>query len=318
MDVVRVGVVGAGVMGANHARVARQLQRAGLAAVVDPDTERAASLAGDSVLVAADLDDVLGVIDLAVVAVPTVAHAEIAQRCLDAGVHVLVEKPIASSVEAAEQLVRSARDAGLTLAVGHVERYNAAVHELQRHVTEPLHITATRVGAFSPRISDGVVHDLMIHDLDLVLALAGGEASVTSVSGVGRAIRSEREDIAYATISFDTGLTASFETSRLSQQKVRTIEVTEPDSMIVADLVRQDVTIHRMTRHEYLADDGVRYRQSSVVEIPFIERRGEPLHNELQDVVDSILAGTTPRVDGVAGMRALELADRVAAALNRS
>ena len=110
------------------------------------------------------------------------------------------------------------------------------------------------------------------------------------------------------TVEFSTGLTAAFNTSRLGQQKIRTIEITQAESVVIADLVRQDVTVHRMSRHEYLSDEGTRYRQSSVVEIPFLETRGEPLALELQHFVDCIRTGDTPRVDGPTGARSVALA----------
>ena len=318
MSELRVGVIGVGVMGANHARVARQLRRAHLAAVVDSDLSRAHALADvTGARAASDLDEVLELIDLAVLAVPTSAHVDAALKCLAAGVNVLVEKPIAGSVPDGERLVRAASDTGLTLAVGHVERFNAAVVELPRLLEIPLHVKATRISPFSPRISDGVIHDLMIHDLDIVLSLVGPDVAVASVSGVAREIKGAGEDLAVVNVVFDNGLTASFETSRLAQSKVRSIEITQDDSVISADLLRQDITIHRMTRHEYLADDGVRYRQSSVVEFPFLEQRGEPLLVELQDVVDSVIDGRPPRVSGAAGLRALALADQISATVTR-
>jgi predicted dehydrogenase len=316
---VRVGVIGVGVMGSNHARVARQLRHGRLTAVVDADLERAKSLAtGPDVQAMSSIDQLEGAVDLAVVAVPTAFHLEVALQLIEMGIHVLVEKPIAGSIEDARRMIEAAAAAGVSLSVGHVERFNAAVMELPELLDEPLHLKAVRVSPYSPRISDGVVHDLMIHDLDIALALLGEKASVESVSGVGRGIHGATEDVAHAVIQMSNGVTASFETSRLGQQKVRLIEVTQRDSVVVADLLRQDITVHKMSRHEYLAEDGVRYRQSSVVEIPFIEQRGEPLLRELQDVVDSIREQRPPRVDGANGLRALELADRVGAALVRS
>lgn len=318
MTDLRIGVIGAGVMGANHARVARQLRGAHLAAVVDQDLDRATALAGqDGALAVGDLDSALAVIDAAVVAVPTAAHLVVAQRCLAAGIPVLVEKPIAGSVADGERLVAAASAAGVTLAVGHIERFNAAVAELPRLLDQPVHISATRVSPYSPRISDGVIHDLMIHDLDIVLSLAGPAATVVAVSGVARSTRGDTEDLAVATVLFDTGLTASFETSRIAQQKVRTVEITQADSVVVADLVRQDVSVHRMSRHEYLADDGVRYRQSSVLEVPFLEQRGEPLVRELQDFVDAVTDGRAPATTGADGIRAVALADLVSTSVRR-
>ena len=131
-------------------------------------------------------------------------------------------------------------------------------------------------------------------------------------------MKGETEDLASVTMRFSTGLTATFNTSRLGQQKVRTIEITQADSVIVADLVRQDITIHRMSRHEYLSDEGSRYRQSSVVEIPFLESRGEPLALELQHFVECVRTGTPPRVDGSVGIRALALAELAESVVSRS
>jgi predicted dehydrogenase len=133
------------------------------------------------------------------------------------------------------------------------------------------------------------------------------------VSGISQAVRGHTEDLACATVRFSTGLTATFNTSRLGQQKVRKIEVTQSESVLIADLLRQDVTVHRMTRQEYLSDEGTRYRQSSIVEMPFIEIRGEPLLMEQQHFIDCIRNGTTPRVDGTAGVNAIRLATRVQA-----
>ncbi len=316
---LRLAIIGAGIMGTNHARVARQLRGAELTAVVDRDEARALAAAqATGALALGSLDDVLGEIDLAVVAVPTAQHVETCLALADAGVHMLVEKPIAGTPDDARRILDAAEHARLMVAVGHIERFNAAVAELPPLLDQPLHIEASRISPYSPRISDGVIFDLMIHDLDIVQWLAGADASVESVEGVARSVRGASEDLASATIAFSTGLTATFNTSRLGQQKIRMIEVTQHDSVINADLVRQDVTVHRMSRHEYLADEGQRYRQSSVIEIPFIEQRGEPLLRELQSVVDNVLHQTAPVVAGEDGLRAVGLAERVAASVRRS
>lgn len=316
MSELRIGVIGCGVMGSNHARVAQQLGRARLAAVVDADTARAEVLAKPAGAIAASrIEDVLEHIDLAIIALPTALHLTAAMACIDAGVHMLIEKPIASTAEDGLKIVTAARAAGVMLAVGHIERFNAAIAELPRLLEAPVHFTATRVNPYSPRISDGVVHDLMIHDLDIVAWLAGPERTVVDVSGVSRTTRSDREDLAVATLRFDNGLTAMFETSRIAQQKVRSLEVVQEESVIVADLLRQDITIHRMSRTEYSTDDGVRYRQSSVIEVPFLDQRGEPLMRELEDVVAAVLDSRPPRVTGEDGLRAVQLADRVSAAV---
>jgi predicted dehydrogenase len=311
---VRLAVLGAGIMGANHARVARQLRHARLVAVVDPDVERAAAAAAPTgAWPVASVDEVLGDIDAAVVAVPTPAHLETAVRLADAGIHLLVEKPLARTSAEAAEVVAAAERAGIVLAVGHVERFNSAVAELPALLDHPVHVAFSRISPYSPRVRDGVVFDLMIHDLDILRWLVGPTASIDEVSGVRRAIRGTTEDLAVVSVRTGDGLTATFTTSRLGQQKIRSVEITQEDSVVVADLVRQDITVHRMTRHEYLSDEGARYRQSSVIEIPFLETRGEPLALELQHFVDCIRTGDAPRVSGADGVRAVELAERVLA-----
>ena len=184
-DVIRLAVVGAGIMGTNHVRTSKQLRDAELVAVVDPDTDRAAAAAAStSAATVASIDDVIGHIDAAVLAVPTRYHVELAVRLAEAGVHLLVEKPLAEDVTAAQQIVKACSASGVVLAVGHVERFNAAVAELPRFLEEPIHVEATRVSPYSARVPDGVIFDLMIHDLDIVAALAGEDASVVDASGV--------------------------------------------------------------------------------------------------------------------------------------
>lgn len=314
---IRVAVIGAGIMGTNHARVARSLPGIELVAVVDADPERAKAAVGPSEARAlTDLTE-LPELDLAVVSVPTAHHLAVASYLAERGVHLLVEKPLAGSIAEATKIVEVAAAHGVLLAVGHIERFNSAVIELPRLLDAPRHIRAARISPYSPRISDGVIHDLMIHDLDIVLSLAGPCASVTHVGGIARRDRSPSDDLANVTVLFSTGLTAMFETSRLGQQKVRTIEVVQDDNVVMADLVRQDITVHRMSRDEYLTDEGTRYRQSSVIEIPFLESRGEPLALEVAHVAECVRRGEPPRVTGEQGLRAIELADRIAVSVHR-
>jgi predicted dehydrogenase len=313
---LRLAIIGAGIMGTNHARVARLLRGAELVAVVDRDVERAsAAAAATGARAVAEIDSIIGDVDAAIVVVPTAHHHDVAISLAERGIHLLVEKPLAETVERAAAIDTAAAKAGVVLSVGHVERFNAAVAELPRLLDQPIHIEASRIGAYSARVTDGVVFDLMIHDLDIVLSLAGPGIEVVAVSGVSQTIRGRSEDLACATVRFSNGLTATFNTSRLGQQKVRRIEVTQNESVLIADLLRQDVTVHRMTRQEYLSDEGTRYRQSSIVEMPFIEIRGEPLLMEQQHFIDCIRNGTTPRVDGAAGVSAIRLATQVQSAV---
>lgn len=314
----RVAVIGAGIMGANHVRIALQSTRMELVAVIDQDLERARALTHDrEVFVSDDISQLAGLADLAVVAVPTASHLEVATAVAEMGIDMLIEKPLSGSSKDARKICDAAKKNRVILAVGHVERFNAAVAELHKFVERPIHIQAKRISPFSPRISDGVIFDLMIHDLDIILDLAGPDATVTHISGISRAIKGSSEDLASVTLRFDSGLTATVDTSRLGQQKQRSIEITQDDTVIVADLLRQDITIHRMARHEYLAEDGARYRTSSVVEIPFLETRGEPLANELDHIAMCCMTRSNPRVDGETAVRAIKLAEAIAVAVSR-
>lgn len=309
----RLGIVGTGIMGANHARIASMHRDVDLVAVVDPDLDRAVKLAESYGAAAfSDLDDCLDLVDCAIVATPTESHHPVAMALLAAGKHTLVEKPITSTVEQADDLIAAAATAGVILTVGHVERFNPAVLELDNLIRTPLHLTANRVSPYSARVTVGVVLDLMVHDLDIVAKLAGG--AVRRVQASTLTVRSDSEDLATALVEFDNGVTATLTASRIGQQKIREITITQPDSFVTVDLLRQDVTINRVDHSEYLSSEGARYRQTGVVEIPFLEHRGEPLALELDEFISAIDAGRAPRVSGADGRAALQLALDVVAA----
>ncbi len=291
----KVAVVGTGIMGSNHVRVIGQLPDVELVAVVDADLTRAKAAAVKSGAYAStSINDLPSDVEAAVIAVPTSLHLEMAVALVERGVSVLVEKPLAATVATRSGSSMPASSAGVVLAVGHVERFNPAVAELRALVTDPIHISASRISPYSPRISDGVVFDLMIHDIDIVCSLAGPDDEIISVSGIGRQVRTDTEDLASVAVTFKSGLTASFMTVGSGNRRSAAIEVTQPDSVVYADLVRSDVTIHRMAHHEYLGESGVSYRQSSVIEIPFIQNRGEPLVLEAENFVATVRSGRTP------------------------
>jgi len=311
-DELSVAVIGAGAMGSNHVRVLKQLPGVNLAAVVDQDVERARRVAGSSLIpIFKTVDELPPGIHAAIVAVPTPAHSEVARRLAARNIHMLIEKPLASSLAEAEDLIALIEERNLTIAVGHVERFNPVVVELPRLLSTPLHFEASRISPYTPRIGDGVIFDLTIHDIDIVCSLLPADSEVSEIQGVARRSRSATEDLASIVMTFSTGQTAAFHTSRLGQTKIRTIEVTQAESAITADLLRQDITISRMSKHEYLTEDGLaRHRQSNVVEIPFLETRGEPLARELSNFIDSVLTGVQPVVTGAEGARAVGIAQR--------
>ena len=256
----------------------------------------------------AELPDV----DLAVVAVPTPAHRDIALELLARGVHVLVEKPLAPSPSDALEIVEAAERAGVVLAVGHVERFNPAVMALARLVESPLHMQFERLSPYTPRIGDSVVFDLMVHDLDLACMLAGG--SPTRIETAGVVVFSDTLDIATALLVFESGCVATITSSRATQDKIRRVSVSERERFILADCLRQDVQIRRETRSEFLDDSGGTYRQASVTEIPYLDRRNEPLAAELRDFIEAVRGEHAPSVDGRAGLLAVDLARKVEAA----
>lgn len=313
---LQLAVVGAGVMGANHCRIAASLPGVSLVGVVDADHDRAeAASAAGGCRGFGSIDELLEStpVDAVIIAVPTALHSELTHRALGAGLHVLIEKPIAATVAEAEAMTAAAEAADRILMVGHVERFNPVVMEAFKYLEDPLHIEINRVGPFSARVQDNVVADLMIHDLDIVRAISGSE--VASVSGVGRRFRTDGVDLATAHLVFENGMTATVTASRLGQQKVRQIGITQKESYLSVDLVRQDISLHRVAHVEYLAEGGTRYRQTGVVEIPFVEARGEPLALEQQEFVAAIRDGRQPLVDGRQGVAALELVARVLDAL---
>lgn len=231
-----VAVIGAGHMGRYHAEKLAATPGARLAAIVDPDAAQAGALAKKLGCAAhAGYREVLGKVDAAVVATPTEHHHEIALALLSAGAHVLVEKPLASTVAQADELIATAGRAGRVLQTGHVQRYASAFQALAARMDRPLYIDAERLAVFKPRGTDvDVVLDLMIHDLDLALALAKSE--VTHVSASGFRVLTSDIDIANARIEFANGCVASLSASRVSQAAVRKLRVFQPDLYVSADL----------------------------------------------------------------------------------
>jgi predicted dehydrogenase len=317
METLRAAVIGAGNMGRHHVRILGAMPDVDLVGVVDPDAERAlphATAAGT--LVASSLD-ALPPVDIAVVATPTETHLELAGELMRRGTHVLVEKPLAGTPEEAEKLVAIAAEQGVVLAVGHVERFNAAVNLVAKLVTEPLMVSFERLSPYTPRIKDSIVFDLMVHDLDLACWIAGGYP--TSIAARGRTVFSDTFDACSAVLGFESGCVVTLQSSRVTQDKVRRICVSERDRFIVADSVRQDVSLKREVEVEFSDEGGAgAYRQANVVEVPYLDRSGEPLARELRDFVDAVRGGRKPLVSGEDGLNAVRLAyevERAASAL---
>jgi predicted dehydrogenase len=303
-DALRIAVVGVGHLGRHHARILSTLEGAQLVAVVDTAPERAAEVAGATGARAlTDFRELLGEVDAVTIAVPTGLHRDVALPFLDRGIAVLVEKPMARSLEEADELVAAARASGATLGVGHTERYNPAVAAVLPLVTSPRFIEVHRLGVFPDRSLDiDVVFDLMIHDLDIILALVGSD--VESIEAVGVPVLTSRFDIANARLRFASGCIANVTASRISRERVRKIRFFQPDAYISIDYAAQEVEGWRLVPR-----DGER---PSIQGGPLPVERDEPLRRELADFVSAARAGTAPLVDGHAGRRALRLATQIA------
>jgi predicted dehydrogenase len=285
---LRAGVVGAGHMGQYHLLAYAELWDIELAGVVDTDRERAAQVAtyyDTRALV--DHRELIGVVDLASVAVPTEQHFKVAADLLEAGVGVLVEKPIAPTLEEARELFAIARRSGAVLHVGHVERFNGAVQELKKIVERPILIESRRLGPFTPRVrKDSVVMDLMIHDLDIVLGLV--DSAPRRLTAMGSSVLTAVTDIANAQIGFESGTIALITASRATEEKIRTLAVTQPDAYVVLDYAEQDIRIHRRAAQEYtLNRESIRYRRASFVEHVQVHK-DNPLKLEILHLVRAV------------------------------
>jgi predicted dehydrogenase len=303
---VRVAVVGVGDFGRNHARVYRQLEGVELVGVVDPDCERARRVAQEFGTEALpDLDSLSGRVDAASVAVPTREHARIGCPLLASGIDVLMEKPIAASVSEADLLVDAARQHARVLQIGHLERFNPAFVAVLPVIKEPLYFEVHRLGVFSPRSLDiDVVYDVMIHDLDILLALAG--SPVASIHALGIPVITDKVDIAHARLEFASGAVANLTASRVSTERVRKLRFFQAHEYISLDYARQDALRIRVRQPA---------PQPQFDFEPIPTRQEEPLAAELRAFVDAVRHRTAPLVDGRAGRRALELADRVMAGI---
>ncbi len=312
MNQVKVGVIGVGAMGKRHCRVYSGLRRVQLAGICDTVPELGYQVARQyDAPFYEQIDDLLKHVDAASLVTPTPSHFDLAMRCLTQNVHVLVEKPIAETLEQAEKLTEAAEASGLIVQVGHIERFNPAYLEL-KNVLEGMTILAVnlrRLSAYEASNTDvDVILDLMIHDLDLMLDLIGQEPSSVNADGLTTSMNGAI-DHAVAHLCFESGPLLTLTASRVTEQKIRSIEVTAREAYLECDLLDKNIAVHRRTTGEYLnhSPRGVKYRQESIVErihVPIFE----PLFLELQQFVRSIVENKPPTVPARDGLNALRLA----------
>ena len=307
---LRVGVIGVGHLGQHHARLLSAMDGVELVGVVDIKPARASEVAAKCGTTAwPSAADLLDKIDAVTVAVPTVAHLEVALPFLERGVGVLVEKPIAPTMADADRLIDAASRAGTTLATGHTERFNPAVVTALPLVQDPRFIEVHRLGTFPERSLDiDVIYDLMIHDLDLLLTAVRSE--VVSIEAVGVNVLTPRTDIANARLRFASGCIANVTASRISRDRVRKVRFFQHDSYVSIDYAAQEVEVYRLApRGDGSAQDAGR---PSIQGGKLNVVNDEPLRRELADFVDAVRNRREPGVTGRAGRDALELATRIA------
>ena len=296
MDRVRIALVGAGMMGANHARVVTADPGSELACVVDVDPARARRLAEQyGAQWHTDLGAALDA-DAVIVATPAETHIGVASTVIAAGVPLLVEKPVALDADSVGMLVAMSRRSGVPLMGGFVERFNPVIVAAAEHlaVHGPVrHFVAVRHSPPSPRVATGVVHDLLIHDLDLMLHLAG-TGEVGRVSGAVWRPRPEApEEIADCTVVLGSGALGTASASRVDQRKVREVRVITPTVLMELDLLRRTMTLYRHVTHGATLD-RVGYQAETVIDIPFIRQEGEPLALQLRSFVDLVRGDADP------------------------
>jgi predicted dehydrogenase len=304
---LEAGVIGVGSMGAHHARVYSELPGVSLTGVTDVDQERAATVAKKHGTRAYSRAELLEQVDIVSLAVPTEHHFDVGMECIEAGVDTLVEKPFVDDVDHGRALARQARNAGIILQVGHIERFNPAVRVLEDIVPD-LDIVAVDIQRLGPpverAVADSVVYDLMVHDIDLLLMLLDTEIETLSATA-------STDQHVSAHLTFDDGSIGDLTASRLTQQKIRTLSITAKQSRVNVDLIERSVEIHRQSLPEYVEQNGdVRYRHESVVERPVVES-GNPLKRELRSFIDAARTRSEPVVTAEDGLRAIEIADRI-------
>jgi predicted dehydrogenase len=305
---IRVGVVGVGSLGQHHARNYAALDACELVGVVDSDAARAKEIAKKNRCQAfGSPKELLGKVDAVSVVVPTALHTEVARPFLEAGVHCLVEKPITTDLAGADALIAAARKSGALLQVGHIERFNPALMAIKEHQDEPLFIRADRLGPYSPRNTDiDVVIELMIHDLDIVLAMVGRK--VTKVEAVGLAVLSHTEDIADVRLEFEGGCVANLTASRVTTDKQRKIRLFTRKGYLSVDYLAKTAKRYTLKEGADPSQAGSLIGLYRMVETESLKIKDEEqLKLELGAFLDAIRNGTRPVVSGEDGRDALAL-----------
>ncbi len=308
MKRIKAGVLGVGKMGEYHVGILSENRDVELKGISDTSEERGRVISERyNVPYFKDFSEMLKQVDVAVVAVPTKLHHQIGMEVLNAGIHVLLEKPCSDNLVHARELFSLADSKNLILHIGHVERFNGAVQELHKLVDDPILVECKRMGPFVERMKDdSVVLDTMIHDIDIILNLIGSKVARMNV--MGRSVFSKKDDVVSVQLKFENGCIANIIASRASQNKERTLSITEKDSYIILDYTDQEIYVHRQSSSDYiLTKDSLRYKQESLIERIFVHK-DNPLKLEIQHFLDCVKNGTPRKVAVDNELYSLEIA----------
>ena len=320
MEKIKTAVIGAGNMGVNHMRVYKALPHmCELVGVYDTDSDRCAQAARKyDVTAYANPGDLLAQAEAVSVAVPTVRHYDVAWQALDMGVHVLLEKPVAETAAQGEELTQLAVLNDLVLQIGHVERFNPAVQVMPDILAgkEIIGLDFRRMSPYDPRIRDvGVVHDLMIHDIDVLRFLIPTE--IMDLHAYGSSPRSGgHTDYAAASLLLQGGAVATITASRVTEQKVRTLTVTTDQAYVELDYIDRKITVARATQGQFIDGGKSSYRQENIIEKVFVPNQ-EPLMKEIEAFLGCVENGTPPEIGGEDGVAALVIANRIEACVRQ-
>jgi predicted dehydrogenase len=317
---LRVGVVGTGSLGYHHARILREVRGATFCGFYEANAERAATVSRElGARAYASLGALLADVDAVSIVVPTRAHHAVAKASLEAGKHLLIEKPITATVAEADELLSIAAARGALVQIGHIERFNRAIRAALPHVEQPLFLDSDRLAPFNPRGADvAVVLDLMIHDIDLLLTLTG--AKVRDVSAVGIPVLTPSIDIANARITFENGAVATITASRVSRDRMRKLRIFQRNGYLSLDLAAGTGEMYRLKRDMDLAAliRTAQPLEAFVERVPLEAPEGEPLRLELDSFVAALRGESRVAVSGEDGREALAVALRIVGDIERA
>lgn len=317
MKKIRLGIIGVGHLGTFHVKVAKEIEEIELIGIYDLDNNKAQTIA-ESYKVKAynNLEELLKETEAVSIVVPTTHHYQVASQCLEANCHLFIEKPITSTVEQAQEIIKKAKESQKKVQVGHIERFNPAFLSLKEIDLNPMFIEAHRLSQFNPRGTDvSVILDLMIHDLDLVLSMVKSE--LISVDACGVDVVSYGEDIANVRLKFANGCVANLTASRISVKKMRKMRIFQPNQYIALDFLNQQTEIFKLNNQSSsrlgfkVGEIGCANNKKDIFYLKPNIPNLNPLQEELKSFAKAILEDTTPIVSGEDGLRALKVANQI-------